>query len=126
MMLQTTIDKALVIQSENLLVAAMKASNIEALESLLHDDLLFITPDGQAITKKMDLDSHRSGTMVVDKINPEIETINIIGDTAVITIAITAKGSMMGEPIEGKFRYIRVWKLIGNTLKVIAGSCTPI
>ena len=123
---QTTIDKELVIQSENLLIAAMKASNIEALGSLLHDDLLFITPDGQAITKEMDLDSHRSGTMVVNEINPEIEIINIIGDTAVITIAIAAKGSMLGEPIEGKFRYIRVWKLIGNTLKVIAGSCTPI
>ena len=123
---QTTIDKALVIESENLLIAAMKAGNIEALDSLLHDDLLFITPDGQAITKKMDLDSHRSGTMIVDEINPEIENINIIGDTAVITIAIAAKGSMLGQPIEGRFRYIRVWKLVCNTLKVIAGSCTPI
>src|SRR4051812_14389023 len=93
---QITIDKEQVIQAENLLIAAIKASNIEALEWLLHDELLFITPGGQAITKKMDLDSHRSGTMVVDEIDPEIETINIIGDTAVITIAIAAKGSMLG------------------------------
>ncbi|MGJ1417307.1 hypothetical protein ACR784_18070 [Sphingobacterium multivorum] len=33
-----------------------------------------------------------------------------------------AKGKVMGTPLEGKFRYFRVWKRIDNTLKVIGAS----
>ncbi|WP_245799370.1 nuclear transport factor 2 family protein [Epilithonimonas bovis] len=32
---------------------------VEQLESILHDDLLFILPDGTTITKDMDLDTYR-------------------------------------------------------------------
>ena len=120
------INKEQIVKAENNLIDAMKINDVDALDDLLHDDLLFITPDGQTITKKMDIDSHKSRTMIIEKINPTIEKINLIGDTAIVTIVIDTKGKMSGQPIEGKFRCIRFWKLFENKLKVIGGSCTQI
>jgi ketosteroid isomerase-like protein len=108
------------------LLEAMKRHDLQALDCLLHDDLLFIAPDGQTVTKEMDLDAHRSGSMIIERIESTIEQISLIGDSAVVVVVLDTKGSMLGNPIEGKFRYIRVWKQFGAEQKVIAGSCTKI
>jgi ketosteroid isomerase-like protein len=123
---KTLIKKEDILKVENDLIEAMKISDIDTLDKLLHEDLLFITPNGQTITKKMDLDSHRSKTMIIENIFPTIELINVIDDIAIVTIVIDTKGEMLEQPIEGKFRYIRVWKSIQNQLKVVAGSCIQI
>ncbi len=57
-----------IIASERELLSAMENGNIKVLENLLHKDLLFITPDGQTISKKMDIEAYRSKKMVIDKI----------------------------------------------------------
>jgi len=61
--------------------------------------------------------------MVVEELVTSIEEIRIIGDTAIVVLVYDTKGTMLGNPIQGKFRYIRVWKLFQDGLKVIAGSC---
>lgn len=50
----------------------------------------------------------------------------MIEDLAVVTLVMETKGKMMNMPIEGKFRYIRVWKKFANGVKVVAGSCTEL
>ncbi len=119
-------DLKIIEEYEQKLLSAMQAHDVAKLDQLLHDDLLFITPDGGTITKAMDLEAHRSGGMVIERIATSIEKISIISDVAVVILRMETKGSMMGQPIEGKFRYIRVWKKIDNTYQVIAGSCTTI
>lgn len=115
-----------IMEAEGLLLQAMKTSDVPALETMLHDDLLFIAPNGQAITKTIDLDTHRSGVMRVDEMLPDMEQINIVGDNAIVILNLQIKGTMAGDPVEGKFRYIRVWKRTGDGLKIIAGSCTQV
>ena len=115
-----------VIESEKLLLEAMTSSDVEIQDEILHDDLLFVIPNGQTITKQMDLDSHRSGSMIINQIASTLETVNIIEDSAVVTLLVKTEGLMLGKNFEGEFRYIRVWKLCGKKLKVIAGSCTPV
>ena len=115
-----------IIDLENKLLEAIKISDIAFLDKILHDDLLFVVPNGSVITKEMDLASHRAGEMVVEEIIPTIEQINIIEDTAVVTVVYDSKGSMLGNPIQGKFRYIRFWKQFPDGLKVIGGSCTQL
>lgn len=115
-----------VLQLEEQLLAAMKASDVQALDQLLHDDLLFIIPNGQTITKRMDLDSHRAKQMVVEQLTAHYEQISLINDCAVVTLTLDTKGVMMNERIEGSYRYIRVWKMTGDLCRVIAGSCTAI
>jgi ketosteroid isomerase-like protein len=105
------------------LIAAIRKSDIVFIEQTIHDDLLCLAPNGQTITKQMDLASHRAGQMVVEELHPSIEDIRIIDDCAVCTIVYDTKGTMMGNPISGKFKYIRVWKEFSDGLKVIAASC---
>lgn len=117
------IDKDQIIKKEDEIAKAIQSSDIATLDKLLHPDLLFILPNGQTITKEMDLASHRSGTMIVEELNPTIEQINLIENTAVVIVVYDTKGKMLGSPIQGKFRYLRIWSLLDGNLKVIGGSC---
>jgi len=117
------INKEEITNIENKLSIGIKNNDIIFLDNILHKDLLFIAPNGKTITKQIDLESHRSGGMIVEKLIPTIEDIKIIGDTAVVILVYETKGSMLGNPIQGQFKYIRIWKLLGDELKVIGGSC---
>lgn len=118
-----TIQKNEIIELEKKLIEAIKTSDIQFLDKILHDDLLFIIPNGQVITKAMDLASHKAKEMIVDELVPEMEELNIVDDTAIVVMIYDTKGKMLGNPIEGKFRYIRFWKHFPEGFKVIGGSC---
>ncbi len=111
-----------VVDAENKLFAAQLISDVDILDQLLHDDLIGIAPTGQIITKEMDLNSHRAGTMIIEEASTEIEEIKITGDIAVSIVSMKAKGKMMGTPLEGHFRYLRVWKRFDDTLKIVGAS----
>lgn len=112
------------IQTKELeLIEGIKKSDIDFLDKVLHTDLLCMIPNGTTITKEMDLASHRAAQMVVEKLECTIEEIQIIDDTAIVTVVYDTKGKMLGNPIEGKFKYLRVWKQFDDGLKVIAVSC---
>ncbi|AQX06815.1 DUF4440 domain-containing protein [Elizabethkingia meningoseptica] len=113
-----------VLEYEHMLYRAMKESDVETLDRLLHCDLLFIIPDGTVITKAQDLKNYKDKVMQIEELIPEVESLNIIEDTAIITITMQLKGKFMGNAFEAKFRYIRFWKNIENELKVIGGSGT--
>ena len=119
---KATITREEVVEAEELLFSAQLVSNVDILDQLLHDDLVGIAPTGQIITKEMDLDSHRAGTMVIEDASTEIEEIKITGDTAVSIVSMKAKGKMMGKPLEGHFRYLRFWKRFDNRLKIVGAS----
>ena len=114
--------KEQIIESEKRLLTAFQNNDTKILEGLLHDNLLFVIPTGQTITKAMDLENMRSGNMKVHSISSSEQQINLIGDNAIVSVLIELKGKYLEHPIDGKFRYIRVWKLIDDTWKVIGGS----
>ncbi|MEJ5089407.1 DUF4440 domain-containing protein [Sphingobacterium faecium] len=111
-----------ILNQESKLYGAIKESDIKVLEELLHDDLLFVIPSGDVITKEMDLQSYRDGNLKIRELNPHVEHLNIIDDTAVITLTLELKGNYGGDDFESKFRYIRVWKAFASGIKVIGGS----
>lgn len=112
-----------IIEVENQLIRGIKTSNVTLLDKMLHDDLLFIAPNGLVVTKEMDLASHRSGEMSVEQLTPTFEDVKIVGDNAIVVVVYDTRGKMLGNSIHGQFRYIRVWKLFSDGLKVIGGSC---
>lgn len=112
-----------VISTEEKLLKSITENDTDVLEDLLHDDLLFHLPNGQVVTKSLDLDAHRSGNLKVSSIAPSDYIIKIIEDTAVVSVLVELKGSFLHQPIDGSFRYVRVWKLFAGKLKIIAGSC---
>ncbi|RZJ72767.1 nuclear transport factor 2 family protein [Flavobacterium sp.] len=108
---------------EKELLEAMKSSDVEKLDHLLHDDLIFLLPNGQTTNKKSDMEAHRSKLMIIEKATFEQGEISIIDDCAVSKVKLIAWGKMSGQPLSGEFHYIRVWKVFGGQLKVIGGSC---
>ncbi len=115
-------DKQQIIANEKKLLDAMKNSNVQKLDELLHEGLLFNIPNGQTITKDMDLEAYRSGNMKIDKISSSGQEIQLIGDNAVVAVTIEMKGKYFDQIIDGKYRIFRVWKLCGDNWKVLAGS----
>ena len=117
-----TITREHVVEAENKLFSAQLISDVDVLNQLLHDDLIAVTPTGEIVTKEMDLNAHRMKTMIIEDGSTEINDIKITTDTALSIVTMTEKGQVMGTPLEGKFRYFRVWKRFGGTLKVIGAS----
>lgn len=115
-----------IIKLEYQLIEAIRTNDIDFIKNVLHDDLLFLAPNGQIITKEMDLTSHRLKQMTVDQLVPTFEDFNIIGDTAISIVVYDTKGVMLGQPINGRFRYIRNWKVINGQVQIVSGACIQI
>jgi ketosteroid isomerase-like protein len=115
-----------VIASERNLLEAMKTSNVERLDALLHDDLLFNTPDGVTATKATDLTNYRSGGIHLHTVASSDQTIRVFGDTAVVAVTVELRGTYLDQVLDGRFRYIRTWKRDEQGWKVIAGSVVPL
>jgi len=119
---KTKISREDVFEAENNLFSAQLVSDVNILDQLLHDDLIAVAPTGQIVTKEMDLNSHKAKTMIIEEASTEIDDIKITGGTALSIVTMTAKGKMMGTPLEGRFRYFRVWQRFDRVLKVIGAS----
>ncbi|AFM11987.1 nuclear transport factor 2 family protein [Turneriella parva] len=120
------IQKSAITELEERLVDYIKTSDTDQLDKVLHDDLLFIAPNGTVVTKAMDMASHKAGDMIVHSLVLKIEQISTIGDTAISITVYETNGVMLGQSIQGKFRYIRVWQEFPDGFKVIGGSCCKI
>ncbi len=115
-----------IIESEKRLIEAIKTGNIKELDELLYDNLIFIIPTGQTITKSMDIENYQSGSMIISEIVTDDQIIKSIDDITIVTVTMFLKGKYNGEIIDGKYKYLRVWKIVDNSWKVIAGSVFPI
>lgn len=111
-----------IIECERRLLGALKTNNAKILDELIHDNLIFNIPTGQTITKEIDLNNYRSGIMKVVEISATDQIIQPFDDIYSVAVTIHLKAKYGDQIIEGKFRYLRVWKLFDNSWKVIAGS----
>ncbi len=111
-----------VLQNEEKLLKAFKNNDVEILEELLHDDLIFIIPSGEIITKAKDIENMKSGNLQVSEIFSNNQNLSVIGDNIIVTVTLNISGSYLDQAIDNNFRYIRIWKQFGDQWKVIAGS----
>ena len=124
----STIDStrgAQVLDAEARLLQAMRSSDADLLDALLHDELLFNGPTGETATKAMDLANYRSGNIHLRTVTASDRVVSLIEDDAVVAVTVELEGNYMGEEIAGRFRYLRVWKRIQDQWKIIAGSVIP-
>ena len=119
---QNMIPNEQILECENRLLEAIKTSDIKVLNELLHEDLIFNIPTGQTITKSIDIENYQSSMMVVSEISVTDQIIKHIDETAIVALTLYLKAKYGSQIIDGKFRYLRVWKLFDNSWKVIAGS----
>ncbi len=58
--------------------------------------------------------------MVVEELKPIFEECNIIGDNAISIVIYETKGSMLGSPNRGRFKYLRNWRTFDNQIQIIS------
>jgi hypothetical protein len=115
-----------IIDCENRLLEAMKTSDVTALDELLHERLIFNIPTGQTITKAMDIENYRLGRMRVHEISATEQVVEVFENTAAVASTVHLKAKYMGMTVDGRFRYLRVWKLTDDLWRIIAGSGSQI
>jgi hypothetical protein len=111
---------------EETLRQAMLAGDVPVLETLLADDLLFVTDTGAIVGKQADLAAHRAGLLRLTAMEPSQLEVRAYGSTAVVSVRMLVVGSYEGEEFAGPFRYLRVWMPFGDGWQVVAGNVTPI
>lgn len=111
-----------ILECENRLLEAQKTGDVKVLDELLHDNLIFNIPTGQIITKEMDIENYRSGIMTVYDLSASDRTITTTDNVSSVVVTAYLKAKYADQIIDGKFKYLRVWKLSNNSWKVIAGS----
>lgn len=117
-----TLDQTAIQHVEQQLLTAIQTKDFTLLDELLHDDLLFVIPTGQTVTKAMDLENLKSGNLVIESMTTTEQQISRIADTAVVSVVVQLKGTYLGQPIDNAFKYIRTWNLFGQQWKVIGGA----
>ena len=112
-----------IVSLEDALRAAQLASDVNALQRLISDDLLFTGPDGRLYSKADDLGAHASGAIRITKHEPAELRIRRVGaDVAVVALRAQLAGSFAGNAFDDMVRYTRVWaREPGLTWQVVAG-----
>lgn len=88
---------------------AQLGSRVDALDRLLHPDLLFVGPDGDVCTKTDDLDWHRTGVLRVHSLEPEDLIVRVIDGVGVTVLTAMMSGELAGTPFSSRMRYTRSW-----------------
>ncbi|NDU74829.1 DUF4440 domain-containing protein [Actinomadura sp. DSM 109109] len=94
--------------AEHRLQAAQLAGDVEALDRLLDDRLLF-TFGANVQTKADDLEVHRTRAQVLTKVAEEELTVLTDGSTGVTWFLGTLEGTVAGAPFSARMRYTRTW-----------------
>lgn len=115
-----------IITCEEELLGAQRTNDVDALDRLLHADLLFNGPTGETATKAQDLANYRSGGVSLRTVEGSDRRIAIIDGTAVVAVTVLLQGEYMGHALDARYRYLRVWKRSGNDWQVIGGSVVPL
>jgi ketosteroid isomerase-like protein len=113
-----------ILELEEQLRLAMCHSDLNALDRLLAENLIFTNHLGQVVSKSEDIDSHRKRIFIINSVSLSNQEIIELGNSAVITMQANISGSYNGQPSEGRFRFTRVWSNNKNGWQVVAGhSC---
>ena len=111
-----------ILDCEKQLLLAFETKNIAVLEKFLHENSLFVLPNGLCVTKTEVLNNYRNGNMDILSIKPSDYKIQFTDNIAVVTLNMEMAGKYNEQTYNTLFRYMRVWKLENNTWKVIATS----
>jgi ketosteroid isomerase-like protein len=111
---------------EKQLRRAMLAGDVDALDALVADGLVFVGHTGALVTKEADLETHRSRILRLIALEPSERRMESFGDTAVVTVKMHVVGEYDGATFAGTYRYLRVWALVDGRWQVVAAQATEV
>ncbi|TDB82230.1 MULTISPECIES: nuclear transport factor 2 family protein [unclassified Micromonospora] len=95
--------------AERRLQRAQLTSDVQTLDRLLDDRLVFTGPDGRLYSKQDDLHVHRSGEQTITRVDEEDLGVLVAGGTGLTFFLGTLEGAMAGQPFLARVRYTRTW-----------------
>ncbi len=112
---------------ENRLKDAMLSSNIEELDILLSDDLIFTDQTGTLYSKHDDINAHKTGFISINSIECSDQKILVKQDTAIVSVIMEISGIFGGNPATAKLRFTRTWYQVEqDQWQIIAAHSTQL
>jgi len=117
-----------IVALEARLRSAQLDANVDVLDQLISDDLLFTGPDGNLATKSQDLEAHRSGVVRFRNHQPQELRIRRVGkDVAITALLARLAVEIAGTVATGTYRYTRVWQREGDgKWRVVGGHVSEV
>jgi ketosteroid isomerase-like protein len=117
-----------IVALESRLRAAQLDADVNALDQLIADELLFTGPDGSVSSKAQDLAAHASGVVKFTAHEPQELRIRRVGsDVAVTALRARLTVEVDGVVVEGDYRYTRVWaRETGDDWRVVGGHVSEV
>jgi ketosteroid isomerase-like protein len=113
-------DEILACESE--LRQAQLTGDVQALDRLLDDRLVFATLAGTLASKGDDLSLHRSGRLRITRMDPlDRHLLHLEATTSVVSVRMNAEAFMDGVPVAATLRYTRVWHKRPEGWRLVAG-----
>jgi hypothetical protein len=110
-----------IVKLEKELEIAMLSSDVEKLDKLLDDKIVFTNHTGEQTSKQNDLEAHRYGFIKIDSISQSNQTVNLFDNVAVVTVLCEIYGLFGEMRSTAKIYFTRVWqKKLNEEYKLIA------
>lgn len=124
---RTTMNQALIEELESTLRQAQLDGDVETLDRLIDDELLFVGPDGSLTSKSDDLALHQSGDVRFTAHEPlDMQWRIVSADVVVVALHARLAVLVHGQNFAGEYRYTRVWTRRANVWRVIAGHVSSV
>lgn len=94
---------------EQRLLSAMLRSDLDELDALLAENLVFTNHIGAIMSKHDDLTAHRTGMVKVEAVAASEERIQMLDGAAIVSVLLDISGRFAGVAANGAFRFARVW-----------------
>lgn len=105
---------------------AMLLSDVDALDKLIADDLVFTMHTGFVVNKQYDLDAHRSGVFKFSKVEICDRQIHDYGNCVVVTLKAELAGAYNGQAFSEPYRFTRIWIQRQNCWQIVAGHVSQV
>lgn len=112
----------IIIKKEEELRLAMLGSDVEKLNELIDDSLVFTLPTGDLADKEMDLTAHKLGIQKLTKLECLRQKITVYNTFATVAAKMEVEGTFQDNSINGTYCYTRVWFNNGIDWKIVAGQ----
>ncbi|MGV3603095.1 MAG: nuclear transport factor 2 family protein [Dyadobacter fermentans] len=116
-----------ILEMEQKLLKAMIASDVNELESLISDQVIVVGPDGRLAQKAEDIAAHRDGVLRIHTMEPqEIKTQPLSDEVIVVFALMEIQGTFQNQAFAGRFRYTRVWQILGGKWQIVAAHISSV
>ena len=114
------------VAAERRLLEAQRRGDVEALDELLHPDVVAIGPDGSTFTKEDDLDAYRSGALRITSLVERSVEVRDDGPSGVSRTVVDIEAVQGGAPAAARFGYTRLWVVADGRWQVLAAAFGPV